>query len=446
MIRVAVTGGMGCGLFLKKRFADSGGDSAFSREMPTWALSFIMKPYLAASLLAFSCLTLMAQSQSVRVWTNQEGRTLKASLVEVSGTSVVLLLENGTKSTVNLRALSAADQDYVKKLSAGGKPASSGAAAASVPGALTWPEGSLELDPKTIAVVEGVQDAKVRKYHYQCGMFEFISSAPLAKSVMSEVAADFLLTHKAVTMMSWGWEPKPKEGTHFKIMLAETKDDYVNLFGGNDVTVSTMVNGDSLIMFSALGLKKVGARYQYDARQKDPGGVTFITIYGMLYEIRGWLSPWTRYAYPYILSRYAYQDNGSIKFQGLESAFKKYYKQQTEEYKLQPDLARMLKTLRARDSDVRTDARILNQQLHLDSAMLGYYFGYLDGDGSGKALHEYYRNVMIRARKSTATIEPGMEKASPEEMLSKLIGGRTDEQLGAEMTEKFRTVGVKFGK
>ena len=78
--------------------------------------------------------------------------------------------------------------------------------------------------------------------------------------------------------------------------------------------------------------------------------------------------------------------------------------------------------------------------------MLGYYFGFLDGDGSGRALHEYYRNVLIRTGKVQATPEPGMEGATAEAMVEKIFGGRSDQSISAEMMEKFAKVGVRFKK
>ena len=298
-------------------------------------------------------LCLNAQDATVRTWTNQQGRTVRASLLEVSGVNVVIQLENGTKSTVHLGTLSRADQDYIENQKAA-KSASPSGGAAAASGAMTWPKEVFSIDPKTLVVTEGVQDKVGRQFHYQIGQFEFISSAQLAKSVMSEVAADFLLTHQVATQMPWGWEPKPREGTHFKILMAETKDDYVKLFGGNDTTNSTTVNGNSLLQFSVIGLKQVGPRYQFDTKRKDPGGVTFITAYGMFYDLRAMMFHWTRYAYPHVISKFCYQDNGSIRFTDLESSLKKYVKLYTEDYKVEMDLARMIKTMRSKE--MRTDA------------------------------------------------------------------------------------------
>lgn len=355
---------------------------------------------------------------------------------------MVIQLENGNKSTVHLGTLSKADQDYV----ASAQKTERQSTASQVASDGTWPIEPMSINPKTIEVTEGLQDSAGRQYHYESGIFEFISSAPLAKSVMSEVAADFLLTEIVTRKMPWGWEPRPIEGTKFQILLAETKDDYVKLFGGNDTTISTVVNGKSLIMFSALGLKKVGPRYQYDFRQKDPGGVTSITAYGMFADSRGMMTPWTRYAYPSILQRFAYQDNGTVRFTELNSALKKYVKLYTEEYKMELDLERLLKNMRALNGEVRTEIREINQQLNFDTALLGYYFGFLDGDGSGRGLHHYYRQVLIRAGKVKGPAAPGLENASPADLLNTLFKGRTDIQIKAEIIEKFSKLGVRFKK
>jgi hypothetical protein len=388
-------------------------------------------------------LCVQAQDSTPRMWTNQQGRSVKATLIEVSGVNVVIQLENGAKSTVHVGTLSKADQDYLQRFQSA-KPVAGKTANSTEP--LIWPQGVISVDPKSIEVIEGVQDEAARQYHYQAGMFDFVSSAPLAKSVMSEVAADFLLTYNVMKMMPWSWEPKPKEGPRFKVMLAETKDDYVRLFGGNDTTSATTVNGNPLINFSALGLKQVGPRYQYDARRKDPGGITYITAYGLIYELRGWLYTWPRYSFPAIIRDFAYQNNGSIKFTELESSLRKYFKMQIESYKVTPDLDRMIKLMRAKNSEVRTDVVELNREVHCDSALLGYYFAFLDRDGSGAGLHEYFRNIMARAGKSQATTTPGLEKATPEELLNKIFAGRDDATLKAEMTEKFKSIGIRFGK
>jgi hypothetical protein len=39
-----------------------------------------------------------------------------------------------------------------------------------------------------------------------------------------------------------------------------------------------------------------------------------------------------------------------------------------------------------------------------------------------------------------------METATPEQLLNKIFAGRSDEQIAAEMTEKFARAGLRFKK
>jgi len=408
-----------------------------------------MKRLLTLLLLPL-CLT--AQDATVRTWTNQQGRSVKASLVEVSGVNVVIQLENGSKSTVHLGTLSKADQDYLQRFQ-GTKPAAGGAAPVSASGALVWPNVVLSVDPKTTLVTEGKLDAAARRYHYITGNFEFISTAQLAGTVMAEVAADFLITEKFFTSLPWNWNPRPKTGDRFIVYLAETDEDYIT-FGGGDRTSADIVgdNNNALIRFSSLGLKKVGARYQYDARAKDAGRVTSIVAYAMLDDVSGWLHPWTLQGMSNFLKFVAYQENGTVRFTDLESPLKKSIKELTAG-KVQLDLPRLIKYMRTPWKELRVDVGQFRLEQQLDFFLLVYYFGFLDGDGSGASLHQYYRNIFARAKKSRSTDEAvsmlqasGMEKASPEEMLNKLFAGRDDARLTADMTEKFRNIGVRFGK
>ncbi len=404
---------------------------------------------VSAALFTTQLLHAQAPQQAARTWTNKEGRSIIASLVEVAGGNVILQLENGARSPVPMATLSKADQDYLQTL-ASNKPAAGGAAAVpSSSGALTWPQGVISVDPKTIVVTEGLQDAAARRHHYLAGNFEFISTAPLAGSVMAEVAADFLLTEKFLSMQPWTWKPHPKKGERFIVYMAESNSDYLAL-GGKEDNASDIVDDNSLIRFNALGLKKVGSRYQYDSREKEPGRVTSIVAYAMLYDVAGWLYNWSSMGFSNFLRFVAYQNNGTVRCTGLDSALKKAIKDRTESGKITLDMTRMLKFMHPAKEPRGSDNQARFEQ-QLDGFLLIYYFGFLDGDGSGAALHQYYRNVFARSKRvdspeAAAMLKAeGLEKATPEEILAKLLRGRDDAQLAAEMTEKFKSIGVKFG-
>ncbi|MES2595414.1 MAG: hypothetical protein V4662_08770 [Verrucomicrobiota bacterium] len=388
-------------------------------------------------LLALSMVAAEAQGPTVRTWTNQQGRTVKASLVEVSGAHVIIQLENGTKTPIALATLSQSDQDYVKNL----PQAPAGAAATpAAAGALAWPKEPISVDPKTIEVKEGRQDEKARRYHYTAGSFEYICTAPLAGTVMSEVAADFVLVEKAFLALPWGFKPRPAQGDFFQIYLTETDEDYIAL-GGDDRSASmTSRDGKSLVRFRTLGLKKVGARYQYDARQKEPGQVTNMVAHVMLENHDRVFYPWSGLAVEQFTRNLAYQDNGTLKYTGLESALKKEIKFRAS-VNAAINLPRMLKYMR--QSWLEPAAGGVVQKQHedrLDGQLLMYFFGYLEGDGSGTAWHRYCREVF-----SAPELERNADNyARGEQLFKQLTGGRDDNRLTAEMTEKFKGIGIKL--
>jgi hypothetical protein len=404
-----------------------------------------MKPL--TSLLLLFPLFLNAQDPTPRMWTNQQGRSIKAALVEVSGVNVVIQLENGTKSTVHVGTLSKADQDYLQKFQ-GTKPAGSAAPT----GPLEWPKEILSIDPKTIVVIEGKQDDAARRYHYTTGNFEFISTAPLAGTVMADVAADFLLTEKFFVSLPWNWSPRPKSGDRFTVYLAETSMDYITLGARENGSADIVGDNHAIIRFSALGLKKVGARYQYDARAKEPGRVTSILAYSMLMDVSGWLHPWTLQGMPNFLKYVAYQNNGTVQLTNLEASFKRAVKEQLADGKVKLDMARLIKYMRSSSyKDLRADVIQFRLEQQLDCFLLVYFFGFMDGDGSGAALHQFYSNTFARAKKSRSPEEAatmlqknGMEKASSDVMISQIYANRDDARLAAEMTEKFKNIGLKF--
>jgi hypothetical protein len=391
-------------------------------------------------------------ASGVRRWTNQQGQTVDASFGGLSDDKVVLKLQNGTVSHVALDVLSKADQDFIQSLQGkAGATSISTLPATPLPGnaVLNWPPGILSVDPKTVIVVPGEQKPTERKYYYRTDAFEFIANAPLAGSVVSEIATDFELVRKAFTRMPWGWEPKPLTASHFQIYLTETDDDYIAM-GGDDRSSASSKNDKTFIKFRALGLKKVGSRYQYDSRLMEPGRVTSLTTRVMLWDVRSILLPWSLNGMENFMRHIAYQNNGTMKFQDLETALKKEIKIQMG-YGAQLNLPGMLRYLRE-DWNTRSTASVMKIQLQykLDAMLLLYYFGYLDGDGTGTALHRYYSGAFQGTPDSTGRVSIGGRSRSPyaigKELLDELLAGRDDAALTAEMDAKFQGIGLKFAK
>lgn len=383
---------------------------------------------------------LFGQAYESRLWTDAQGRTVRASMVSTSDGQVVLTLESGAQSAVPLATLSPQDQAYVRAFSqAPAMPQPQATApTSSLAGPLTWPQIIITVDPKSIEVTPGLQSDETRRYHYQSGSFEFIAFAPLAGTVMTAVAADFELIKSAVTRLPWGWEPKPRDGGRFKIYLTETEADYIEM-GGSDNTSGFTKDGKSYIKFSSLGLKKVGTRYAFDARQREPGRVVGMTIREMMWDKRGLMYPWTASGLENLMQHVAYQDNGTVRFTGLETSIKKAIKERSGS-KVEPDVTRLLRRLRQDWSVERGDSNQFLIEDHLDSMMLIYYFGFLDGDGSGAALHAYFRDIgQSIVRKDFRNYR---DKGT--ELMNTLLAGRDDATLAEEIRQKYRSLGIKL--
>ncbi len=414
---------------------------------------------MAAVLLA---LPLAAQETESRVWTNREGRTVKAKLIEVSAGNAVLELEDGTRSSVPLASLSDPDQVYLQTMP-GGRPAEShangpltggaqAAGSAAPPGPLAWP-GPIRVDARALAVQEGRQDAVARQYHYQTGGFGFIANAPLAGSVLQGVAADFELARAAVLQMPWGWQPRPKEGAFFKVYLTETLEDYIAL-GGDDRSGADSKEDYVFIKFSSLGLKKVGQRYAFDARGNDPQNVVQMTTRLLLGEMGPLLDPWLRNGLEQLMGRIAYH-RGALRFSGLVPDLKDYVNHYAR-YNVQPDMQRMLAYLRAGYVTRTREVLLERHQRQFDAVLLTYYFGFLEGEGSGARLHQFLREaaqegLAWRAWRDTQGKSPRPRDASAGKFsdiarsnTEKFLQGRTDAQLAADIAAKYQANGIKF--
>jgi hypothetical protein len=145
------------------------------------------------------------------------------------------------------------------------------------------------------------------------------------------------------------------------------------------------------------------------------------------------MAPWALNGLEKFSRDVAYQSNGTIKFVGLANDLKRYLKEQ-EKY-AQPNVPRMLKYLRedwkTRDNGPSKQAAY---NRNLDATLLMYYFGFLEGDGTGAKLHEYFR---------AAFQQRGSYRTDLKAMLDKLTSGRDDAKLGADITEKFRSINLK---
>lgn len=378
-------------------------------------------------------------AEELRSWTNREGKSVSARFVEFNGNNVVLELENRNRSEVQVTTLSLGDQEYLR-LMRDRHP-------------LVWP-AALKVEAGSVSVQEGVQKPEGREFHYETKTFRFISNAPFTNRVLSEVATDFELTAAAFETLPWGWVPRSRDGGLFTFHLAETDADFFAL-GGIDNASGGSKDDYAFVSFSAMGLRKVGSQYSYDASLKEPGRVIGLSARLLTHDMRFLLRPWTSSGLENFLEHVSYT-NGTLKFDDLETSLKREIRTRTEGDFVSLDLDRMVTHLHAYWDDYNDGAVQVRREVNLDSLLLFYFFGYLDGDGNGEVLHRYFQEISKEALAWRAyQISPnsaprprpsngGSSQQWSQEFLDILIAGRGDEELKSAINTKFRSIAVRF--
>lgn len=406
----------------------------------------MLRNFLGIMLLSSLCI----QAQTVpemRNWQDQQGRTIKAALVKIEADNVVLQLENGTVATVPLSRFSAADQAFARKQGAtSASPSTAGVKTQA------WPP-LVSINKKDIQITNGEQDAGARSFIYQSGSFQFISQAPLTGTVVRDIASDFELTSLLFKQMPWGWEPKPRNGKpYFVARLFETEKDFI-AGGGFENSAGGYKDDDIVTKFSTLGLKKVGERYAFDAKLAGGGDMVALIAGLLIADMRGLSMPWSSIGLEQFLEHGAYR-NGSFAFTSPERAVKEWLEQRRKGgYQSSAErLVKRLKTTWAmRPRNPTTAMRI---ESHMDDFLLLYYFGFLEGEGKGARLHQYYsavakdsldyRRYNEGGRKGALSWKGTFEDHAVELNNQYIVGDQSDEKLLGLITEKFKSVGIKL--
>ena len=145
----------------------------------------------------FVTATLALSQQLNRVWTYEQGRKIKASLVKVEGESAMLLMPSGKKIPYPIAKLSRNYQAFIEKFQLerekvkegeGDKPADNFDA--------PWPDRiSYDGDPEIQTVKE---DADAKTFIYESANYRYNCDVRLSNSVVKGFAVMFEATHQFV--------------------------------------------------------------------------------------------------------------------------------------------------------------------------------------------------------------------------------------------------------
>jgi len=153
-----------------------------------------------------------------------------------------------------------------------------------------------------------------------------------------------------------------------------------------------------------------------------------------------------------ILRTVAYRKD-SLRFSDLTSSLKSVISDYAG-HGVIPDSERMLKYLHTYRTPSGPDVLLHRRQRFFDGMLLCYFFGFLDGDKKGGALHEYFRGISEEALAYRASVLSGGKVPRPRatgtwedwaaQYLDKLLAGRDDAQLKAEILAAYAAIGIKF--
>ena len=208
--------------------------------------------------------TFAFSQQLERVWTDEKGRNMKASLIKVEGESAVLLMPDGRKIPYPIVKLSKTDQAFIEKFKLekvevksgeGEKPADNFDA--------PWPEKiSYDGDPEIETIEE---DADQKSFIYESANYRYNCDVRLSKSVVKGFAVMFEATHQFVRELPLAVNGGVKKNGKYQIILMETEQSY-NAAGGPPGSAGVFMGGKDIVMvpLTSLGVRPLGSGYMLD--------------------------------------------------------------------------------------------------------------------------------------------------------------------------------------
>ncbi len=436
-----------------------------------------MKPanrslFIAAAIAASS---VFAQDVALRPWKDVQGRIVQAAFVSATADSVTLRMADGKEHQLPLARLCAEDQAFVKSQSPapataqGSTPAVTALSVNRLPiEKRTWPENVVVLS-KSIEIQVVEENPAARKCVYRSEGFEFKSQAKLAGSVMKEVARTFEATKSLVAALPWGVVCRPPEGfERYQAELFETRKDYIAA-GGPENSGGVYMGGDKIfrVPFPSIGLKLLGKTYAKDDNY-DGGTLIHEITHQVMDAYLTFLPVWVIEGTAEYTEMLPY-NAGKFRADAHQKGLKDHIQEmQKRGYAIEiGNLEEHLTMNRAKWSGITDISNKKMGELYFRSVLAVYFFCHLDGDKDKKgtrfikfmdavyddteALRAFFKDPRVKhfpdGRFSYPTNFPPPDmkaETAPFKHLDLLLDGRGYSQIAKEMTEAYKSIGVKI--
>lgn len=420
-----------------------------------------------------------AQDAATRPWKDAQGRIIQAAFVSITTDSVTLRMADGKEHQIPLARLSAEDQAFAKSQAPAGNPptAATPAAAGPTPSAnpiplekRVWPTDVI-VPSRSIEIQPIEESAPARRFVYRSEAFEFTSQAKLAGSVMKEVARTFEATRALVTALPWSVICRPPQGLErYQAALYETRNDYIAA-GGPQNSGGVYSSGDKIfkVPFPSIGLEMRGKTY-FKNDNYDGGTLIHEITHQMMHNYLPFLPKWVIEGTAEYTEMIPY-NAGKFRTDAHKIGIRDHAQEmQKRGYALDIGSLETHMTMNRAtwDGIAETNNRAMGE-LYFRSVLVLYFFCHLDDadkkklpmghrfmrfmdavHGETEALRIFFADPRVKLKGDgsfTYPISfppPDMKPDSaPFKHLSILLNDRSYSQIAKEMTEAYKSIGLK---
>ncbi len=226
-----------------------------------------MKVRIAILLAASSMFCVSRQIE--RVWTDDQGRNTKATLLRVDNDNAILQMPDGREIPFPMAKLSKNDQLWIKNYSqeqeqTEKKEVSEPKLNFDDP----WPDRiRFDEDPQITVAKE---DKENKEFIYESANYRFNCNVMLAQSLVKNFAVMFETTHEFVRTLPVALDGGTKKNGKYEIFLFETEAEY-HAAGGPPGSAGVYIGGKNIVLvpLTSVGVKKAGSKYLVDRTESS---------------------------------------------------------------------------------------------------------------------------------------------------------------------------------
>lgn len=390
-----------------------------------------MKFQIILLLAASSMLSIGRQIE--RIWTDDQGRNTKATLLRVDKDNAILQMPDGREIPFPIAKLSKNDQLWIKNYSVENEKAES--KEASEPKLNfddPWPDRiRFDEDPQITVIKE---DKEKKEFVYESANYRFNCDVMLTQSLVKSFAVLFETTHEFVRTLPIALDGGSKKDGKYEILLFEEEKDYFAA-GGPPGSAGVYIGGKNIVMvpLTSLGVKKAGSKYLVD-RTKSSKTLPHELVHQLTphpYYAEGSMGWFTEGIAEYVAVT-PYRNAGTFSVKSNTKPFIEYVTAYGDKGKGGRGLGEKINIGPLKSFMLQSYASFTgNAQVNYGTGLLiTNYFFHMDREEDGARIKKFLKALREGKRGEAA--------------LDVLLDGQTWEELEADIAKAYKSKGVTF--